>query len=71
MYNREGCDVARFLVTLQCGSDEQVILKKSASQIKTWQRATFSINKAPGTKCKVRNKILKICTVREEIFAEN
>uniref|UniRef100_A0A7M5USN9 MAM domain-containing protein n=1 Tax=Clytia hemisphaerica TaxID=252671 RepID=A0A7M5USN9_9CNID len=61
MYNREGCDVARFLVTVQCegNKESETILRRSSSIVRNWQRQMFSLNKAPGTKCKMVFRVSK------------
>lgn len=54
MYNKEGCDVARFLVSLKCGSaEEETVFRRSASQNDFWRRVTFDIKQPVGTKCKL------------------
>ena len=56
MYNREGCDAGRLLVTLECKGSKQteILMRETGSNDYSWHRAQLSIKKPVGRKCKVR-----------------
>ena len=55
MFDEEGCDVVRLLVTMQCEGENQTteLFRKSWSQKDGWNRVLLDIQKTPGTICTV------------------